>query len=97
MDHKFNIFFILDSDVRWCSFLDDYEVTCWFNRMGSVKIERVRRFHERFQTYSDITVDILSREKEFKKLKEELEDWFIGHQFETMKKSKEYEPEDEIA
>lgn len=93
MKPQFNIFFRLTDEVRGCSFLDDYEVECWFNSNGTVKVDKVSRFCERFQITKDITVDILPCEKEFKKLREELEDWFIGHQFEQLPKPKIYDLE----
>lgn len=86
--------YVLDNDVRGCKFLGDFRVTCKIYGSGFVGIEKIECFHERFQIYTDITIEALAKTKEFEKLRDELSDWYIDEQLEELRGQKRYENDD---
>lgn len=86
--------FILDNEVRGCKFLGDYRVTCKIYGSGCVAIEKIERFHEKFQITTNITVEALAQADELEDLRAEIADWYIDEQLEQLRGLKEFENDD---
>ena len=71
---------VIDENTPGAKFIGDYRVTARFFESGAVMIDKVERFNEMFQVYSDLTLLILTQTEELESLRSKLADWYIGEQ-----------------
>ena len=71
---------VIDENTPGAKFIGDYRVTAQFHPCGAVMVDKVERFNEMFQVYSDLTVLILTQTEELESLRSKLADWYIGEQ-----------------